>query len=143
MNGFQQEMLIGRGLLIVEWYNSLRELVRGLMKNMFAGVGYSFLLVIISTVLLLAPHILPIAALFFTHDLTLWLNVAGVIVFLCSYAYVMRYLGPNPWHALAFPIASVFFVYLLWRAMVLNTLSGGITWRGTHYKLTKLRSNRV
>ena len=33
--GYRQEMVFGMGLLSVEWYSSLRELIDGLMKNSF------------------------------------------------------------------------------------------------------------
>jgi len=37
--GFRQEMVLGMGLLSVEWYSSLRELIEGLRKNFFGEVG--------------------------------------------------------------------------------------------------------
>ena len=49
-NGHSQEFLFGTGLLAVQWYSSMGELIDGLMKNMFAGVDYR-----ISTVLQISP----------------------------------------------------------------------------------------
>jgi GT2 family glycosyltransferase len=40
--GMRQELALGHGLIEVEWYSSLGELFRGVEKNTFAALGYSF-----------------------------------------------------------------------------------------------------
>src|SRR5262249_45072247 len=54
--GFRQDVVLGRSLLVVEWYATLGELVDGLMKNAFAGVNYSMAAVIGSTAGLLLTN---------------------------------------------------------------------------------------
>jgi len=45
-SGFRQEMMFGLGMLRVEWYRSVRELIQGLMKNAFPGVDYRLSVVV-------------------------------------------------------------------------------------------------
>ena len=48
-NGFSQGFLFGNRFISVEWYASVRELVHGMMKNSFAGVGYRISMVVAAT----------------------------------------------------------------------------------------------
>src|SRR5437764_104449 len=50
-SGFSQEMMFGRGMLRVEWYRSVQELIQGLMKNAFPGVDYRLSVVLSATVI--------------------------------------------------------------------------------------------
>ena len=58
-HGYRQDVLNGKGMVTVEWYRSVGELIDGLMKNMFAGMGYSVSLVIAATLAALLMHIWP------------------------------------------------------------------------------------
>ena len=66
-HGFRQEAVSGRGLVVVEWYATLRELVDGLMKNAFAGVDYSLVKVAGSTIALFLVNVWPFIAVFVTE----------------------------------------------------------------------------
>ncbi|MFP5286679.1 MAG: glycosyltransferase family 2 protein, partial [Thermoanaerobaculia bacterium] len=65
-NGFRQEFLFGQGLVRVEWYASVRELIHGTTKNSFAAVDYSLPVVIASTVSQLSLNVWPFLGLFLT-----------------------------------------------------------------------------
>jgi len=51
--------------------------------------------------------------------------------------------GTKRWYAIAFPVTALLFVYILLRTASLNLFHGGITWRGTFYRLKELRANKV
>lgn len=142
-NGFRQDLAFGGGLVSVEWYHSVRELVDGLMKNAFAGVDYRIWVVVLSTVLQLAFFVWPFAGVFLTGGPTRLLNLAAVALLLVLCWANARLTHLPAWTGLGFPFATVFFLYIVWRSMILTLVQGGIRWRGTLYPLKELKANKI
>ncbi|HEX4960748.1 MAG TPA: glycosyltransferase [Thermoanaerobaculia bacterium] len=142
-SGFRQEMTFGRGMLRVEWYRSVRELIQGLTKNAFPGVDYQLSVVALTTVIQLILLVWPFLAVFLTPGGTRWLNLASVavLVFLCWLNAPLA--GVRRWHGVGFPLATLLFLYILWRSTLSILWHGGIDWRGTHYPLADLKANKV
>ena len=141
--GCRQEALIGHGLLDVEWYHSLREMIVAFEKNAFAGIEYSILLSVVGGLVQLAVGVIPIVALPFTTGTTQLLLAVQVGVSLAIFAKLARSIDARPVVALIYPLEALLFVYILWRTMVVNLASGGIQWRGTFYSLRELKANRI
>lgn len=142
-SGFRQEMMFGRGMLRVEWYASVRELIQGLMKNAFPAVDYRISVVLSSTVTQLTILIWPFLAVFLTSGITRWLNLASVAVLLALCWLNAPLAGVRRWHGVGFPLATLLFLYILWRSTLTILWNGGIDWRGTHYPLAELKANRI
>jgi len=142
-SGCHQEMVFGTGLIRVEWYSSLRELIDGLMKNTFAGVEYSVPFSILAGIAVLLAHVWPFAAVFLTHGATRLLNLATVALMLLIIADTDRFYRLPRYYAFGHPFCSLIFVYILWKSTLLALWNGGIRWRGTHYPLDLLKANRV
>ena len=142
-NGYHQELLFGHEMLQVEWYSSVRELNRGLMKNMFAGVDYRISAVVGGTLLLLLGGVWPFVAVFVTDGITQILNLTIVFLIWGMCWDSARFSNVKPWFGLGFPMATLFFVYLQWKAMLTAFFTNGIDWRGTHYSLAELKANKV
>ena len=51
--------------------------------------------------------------------------------------------GVRRWHGVGFPLATLLFLYILWRSTLTILWRGGIDWRGTHYPLAELKANRI
>lgn len=141
-NGYRQDLVLGDGLIQVEWYSHLGELVRGLEKNAFAGVNYNPLLVLAGAVAQLLVFIWPVVALVVTDGTVAVLNAAILLVLLGFYADNSRAHGLPAWHGVALPLTTLLFQYIVWRAMILTYYRDGIDWRGTHYSLKELRANQ-
>lgn len=141
--GFRQEFVFGLGALRVEWYASVRELVQGLMKNAFSGVDYRAGVIVTATLTQLLLFVWPFVAIFALPGPARWLNLAsvGVLIALCWINAPLA--GVRRWHGVGFPLATLLFLYILWRAMLLTLWNDGIDWRGTHYSLAELRANKV
>ena len=92
-HGFRQDVVSGRGLIVVEWYASLRELVDGLMKNAFAGVDYSLVKVAGSTIALFLMNVWPFIAVFVTDGLTRVLYGVCVVLIVLIFAISARFGG--------------------------------------------------
>ncbi|HEX2094133.1 MAG TPA: glycosyltransferase family 2 protein [Longimicrobiaceae bacterium] len=142
-HGFRQDFVNGAGVVSVEWYASFGELVRGLMKNGFAGVDYRLSLVVLSTVAQLLFFVLPWVAVLVTRGTTQLLFGGAVLASLLLYAGAAREQRVSPLYGLAFPLASLAFLYIVWRATLTTLANDGIDWRGTHYPLDQLRANDV
>jgi glycosyltransferase involved in cell wall biosynthesis len=143
LKGYRQEPLFGKQMLYVEWYSSLRELIDGLMKNAFAGADYRISKVVAASIALFTFNVWPFLGMFLTHGVTQIINfiIVGLIFFLCF--DTAQFHGVKRWCGIGFPIATLLFIYIMWRAMMTTIFNNGIKWRGTHYSLAELKANRV
>jgi cellulose synthase/poly-beta-1,6-N-acetylglucosamine synthase-like glycosyltransferase len=141
--GFRQEFVFGQGLLRVEWYASVRELIQGLMKNAFSAVDYRIGVVFISSVIQLMIMVWPYLALFLTSGATRWLNLGSVLVLFLLGWLNAPLAGVRRWHGIGFPVATLLFNYIVWRATLTTLKNDGIDWRGTHYPLAELKANKI
>jgi len=142
-NGGAQDFVVGAEQISVEWYHSVREAVRGLRKNGFAGVDYRLSLVIAATLSQLVFFMWPFAAVWVTDGWTRALYAAAVAILLLMYAGSAAAQGLPVWHGVLFPVASALFIFVVWNATLYALVNRGIEWRGTHYPLDELRANKV
>lgn len=143
MHGFSQELVSGKGMIRVEWYASLGELVRGLEKNSFAGIEYRLSALIINTLVVFAFFVWPFAALLLTSGVTQLLNAAAIAILAIIYLYSAHLYGIRARYGVGLPLATLLFIYILWRSALTILKNDGIDWRGTHYPLDKLKANRL
>lgn len=142
-NGFRQSAGNGLGLLQVEWYASLRELVQGLMKNAFAGLEYNPLFVLGGISAMFLFGVWPLVALGVTHGAIWWVNLSTLILMQGLCFNNARVSGLHRGSGLFFPLSSLLMMYIVLRATVLTLVQNGIFWRGTHYSLDELRGNQA
>ncbi len=142
-HGFHQDLVLSDGLITVEWYSSVGELIHGLEKNTFAGVEYNLAVVVAASLAQFAVFIWPLLALAFTHGTIWWLNLAIVGSLAILYMDNAYCHGAKRWHCVGFPITALLFQYIIWRATLLTLMNNGIDWRGTHYSLTELKANKL
>lgn len=141
--GFRQDVVHGKDFIIVEWYSSVREMIDGLMKNAFAGVGYSLVALAGSTVALVLMNVWPFVALLTTHGVTRALNGVSVMLIVLLFWTSTGFAGRRLGYVLAYPAAVLLFVYIMWRSALVAVVRGTVTWRGTAYPLAQMRANRV
>lgn len=142
-HGFRQDVVNGRGLVVVEWYSSLREMIDGLMKNAFAGVDYSFPAVVAATAALLLMNVWPFAAVVATGGITRALNAISVLLIVAVFSISARHQGVRVGYVFGYPLAAILFAYIMWRSALTAIFTGTITWRGTAYPLSRMRANRI
>ncbi|MFL6213948.1 MAG: glycosyltransferase [Blastocatellia bacterium] len=142
-SGYRQELLHGVGMIKVEWYASVRELIDGTEKNFFAGLEYNLAVAITAALLQLALFIWPFVGVWVTTGATRWLNLVAVLIVLATYAVGAPIVGARRRYAFLFPVSVLLFIYLMWNAARKTILNGGINWRDTHYPLAELKANKV
>jgi glycosyltransferase involved in cell wall biosynthesis len=141
--GFRQDMAYGAGLLSVEWYNSVGELIKGLEKNAFSGTDYRVAVTLGGVVTLLTGSVWPYIALFVTIGPAWWIYAATVVLITLVFVDNCAFQNTKPWYAAGYPLTAALFAYILLRTMILNLTRGGIVWRSTFYPLEELRKNKV
>jgi glycosyltransferase involved in cell wall biosynthesis len=142
-HGYKQEVLFGEKMIHVDWYDSLREVIVGLMKNTFAVFDYKISVVIAVSISLLLLVVWPFLGIFLTKGIAQILNFIIVLIILLLYWETMRSHDVKRWLGIGFPISTCLFIYIMWRAMLTAVINKSITWRGTHYSLAELKSNKV
>lgn len=138
--GLRQRVIDGTGGLAVEWYPSLKEAIKGLEKNTFAGLHYSWFMVLFALSGVFISQVFPFIALFTTTGVTRGLYVAVILILLVIYVRTAF----HPWRKslktfTVFPVSAVLFMYTIIRSVLLTVIRGGIIWRGTFYPLSELK----
>ncbi len=141
--GYRQALAYGTGLLQVEWYHSVGQLIHGLEKNVYAGTDYRLWMALGGVVFHLTASLWPYVAVLVTNGPTRLVYLAVVVLLTLLIADSARFHGFSPWYALGFPVTAGLFTYIVLRTVILNHRQGGIVWRGTFYPLEELRKNRV
>ncbi len=143
LNGGRQMIAGGFGVIRVQWYATVRELVRGLRKNTFAGMRYSLGLAIGAVFVQLVVNIWPFIAIFVTTGPVRWLNLFAAAVLTLLLAVISAGTRGRVWIAIGYPIAALIFVYILIDSTWRTLRRGGIEWRGTFYPLAALKANDI
>lgn len=142
-HGLRQDFVPGAELVSVEWYASVREAVRGLRKNGFAGVDYRLELVVAATVVLLAFCVWPFVGVWIAGGWARVLYGVAIALFLGIFAGAAASQRTPLWQCVLVPAASLLLVAVIWNATLYALVNRGIEWRGTHYPLDQLRANKV
>jgi glycosyltransferase involved in cell wall biosynthesis len=141
--GLRQDVAYAPDFLAVEWYHSVREVIRGLEKNAFSGADYNVALILFGCLFHITCSIWPFIAIFVTHGAVRAVYAAVVCLIVISFVDSARFHHAKVWHAVGYPLTTALFIFILIRTMLLNLVQGGIYWRGTFYSLKELKGNRV
>ncbi len=141
--GFRSGVASGKGFVCLRWLEGLSNVVRGLTKNIFAGLGFSVLRTIASVLGVVGISVLPFLALPFVHGAGRILAAVSVGFALLLQGSLFRGAGSNPVYAVAHPLGALVFCYILLRSMLVTLWRGGVVWRNTFYPLEELRHGRV
>ncbi|MGM0681545.1 MAG: glycosyltransferase [Thermodesulfobacteriota bacterium] len=139
--GYAQDCLLGDGFIRVNWYSTVGELIRGLMKNVFAAYDFRVSRVLVSIILILFLNVLPVWGALFSSGFASGLFLAAVLVRLLSFARGFLDQGLPPWYAPWALVTPYVHIYIITRATVTTLYNRGITWRGTYYPLAGLKAS--
>lgn len=137
--GARQELVIGKKVISVKWYETVADMVRGLEKNIFAGLNYNIWALYFFSIPMILFCIVPFFAVFLTTGLTQFLYSLTLLIFVGFYYFSSRYRRGPWWHGFFFSIGSILHLYIMWRSSLKTIRQGGIYWRGTFYSLKDLK----
>lgn len=141
--GFRQDLRHAPDSLYVTWYDTLGGFVRGLEKNVLAGLDYRGALGLCGLALLLVVEMLPWIVLAAGEGAARVAAAAAIAAAMLSMAAILHLARAPVAAALLEPVAALVFFYACARSIVLAYARGGIVWRGTHYPLAELRRNKL
>lgn len=139
--GARASFALGLGEVEIEWYGSLRGMMRGLEKNMFGGFArYSYVrvLAILAFVAVFLPG--PLVALLQPGSaVARGLGIATAALVLVSATVLKARTGRRLLPLLLAPAGFAALAWSLARSAYRCRRQGGVVWRGTFYPLARLR----
>lgn len=139
--GARMAIFNGRNQLLWTWYPTLRDMFKGLEKNIFPLIGqYRYSTALTFSVLLWLTVLAPFAA-FFPHGIS-WLWIVGAVALSLHfvYAYVYsRWLNFPVWAGIFLPVGKLILSVILLNSAWMCWRRNGVVWRGTLYPLAQLR----
>jgi glycosyltransferase involved in cell wall biosynthesis len=141
--GFRSGVGVAETAVVVRWQSGLGNLLRGTTKNFFAAFGYRLWFAVLGVAAMLAMNVLPFAGLAFGSGWVRVFAAIAVVIALCFHAGVDIAMRVSPLYALTHPLGALFFCYMVARSTAVTLWQGGITWRGTFYRLEDLRRGVV
>ncbi len=137
--GFRSGVAIAQDAVRIHWHLGLRNLIRGVEKNFFAGAQYSKAVLLGQVAALLVFNVVPLFGVIFGHGWVRWLAAIGLAVPFFFELGVDVVMHVSPLYAPTFPLGAVVFTYMLLRSAAVTLKQGGIMWRDTFYPLEELR----
>jgi hypothetical protein len=134
--GYAQRVALGLDLVSVRWAHGAFGVVENLTKNVFAFFAFRPQLLLAAACGIALFTLFPLAAIVVSPYPAAVMMVALFLI----YQQAGRYHHFTAAQLPLFPVASVLMIYALIRSMVIALWSGGVTWRGTFYSLSELRS---
>lgn len=140
-NGFKQDCLLGNRMITVYWYNSVADMVSGLMKNSFSIFHYRLWLAVCTILFICIVSILPLVGMLAPLGFASYLFGASVVLRLAGFIAGALLCSMHPGTGVAAMLAPLISIYIIAKAAIKTTQDKGITWRGTFYSLDKLRKS--
>jgi len=137
--GFTQGCLLGGDFVQVRWYETIAEMIRGLMKNIFALYGYRVSYVAAGLVGIIVMNIIPFWGLLLAQGSA---RIFFGLTVLCRFAVFSlnaRAVKGGPGLLLWSLLTPYLIVYTVIKAVWTTIRNQGIDWRGTHYSLQELK----
>jgi hypothetical protein len=138
-HGARSRIIMGSDHLTISWYQSIKEIILGLEKNLFP-VAARFSILRGAFVCLLTLGVLSAPLLLLMTSF--WL--VGVLSSLMSTALIlMSKVKGIPWpERIVSQYTPIIIIIAMIRSMWKTTRQGGIIWRGTHYSTQTLKEGQ-
>lgn len=143
--GGRCDVVNGRGMISLRWYESFREMTEKMQKNFYAIMGRfslarSVAMAVGCVVFALAPWL---ALLPQTPLPLVWLTAASQVSLVVGTLLFSRWTGRDPLYPALFPnVALLVLAFMSVRAAILGRRMGGIMWRGVRYEAALLESQQ-
>jgi hypothetical protein len=143
MAGLRSGVAVAQDNVRVRWHTGVRNVVRGVTKNMFAAVHYEPLFAAAAILLSMTMSVLPFFGLLFaTGWARVLAGVAAVAAMVIQGALVWS-TEASSLYGLTHPLGALIFCWMLLRSAVVTLWRGGVVWRDTFYPLDELRKGLV
>ena len=141
--GFRSAVGVAQDFVTVRWHAGIRNIVRGVTKNFFAGAEFKLSIAALQLFGILCANMVPFVALPFAHGWMLGFVIISVLIALGFHAGTAWVMRASPFYAFTQPLGAAIFGYMLLRSTIVTLRQGGIVWRETFYPLDELRRGIV
>jgi cellulose synthase/poly-beta-1,6-N-acetylglucosamine synthase-like glycosyltransferase len=143
VGGFRSIVAPSESLVHVRWQEGFGNIVKGLTKNMFAGMEFNSVMAIAIACNTLLLSFVPVLGVIFARGAAQIAAVAAVIAAMIFEAMLMPRAKASRWFGVTHALGALVIVYIILRSMVVTLGRGGVVWRGTFYPLEELRKGQV
>ena len=143
LGGFRSGVAFSGPLVQLRWYSGLRNLIRGVTKNLFAGCEYRVSWALGGIIAALLISFLPFLGLLFASGWARALAGLAALLPIPLLAYLLWPTPVSPLYALTHPLGALLFCYMMLRSTAITLWRGGVEWRDTFYPLDELRRGLV
>jgi len=141
--GFKSAVGVAQDFVTVRWHAGIRNIVRGVTKNFFAGAEFKLSIAAFQLLGILCVNIVPFVALPFVRGWMLAFAIVSVVIALGFHAGTAWVMRASPFYALTQPLGAAIFGFMLLRSTTVTLRQRGIVWRETFYPLDELRRGIV
>lgn len=135
--GLRQRVAFGPDLVLVHWAKGARGIVRGLSKNLFAGVNFRPFLMLVACAAMLVLFFAPLVGMAW------WRTTLPAFMSLCSIGACYRIMSGrsriDARYGWLYPAGVIVMAWAMVRSMLSVMARRGVMWRGTFYPLRELR----
>jgi glycosyltransferase involved in cell wall biosynthesis len=143
MAGMRSGVAVAEDLVRVRWHAGVRNVVRGVTKNMFAAVHYNPFFAAGAVAFSLLMSVLPFFGVFFaTGWARVFAGIAAGAAVVIQGAMVWS-TKASPLYGLTHPLGALLFCWMIGRSAIATLWRGGVVWRDTFYPLDELRKGMV
>jgi len=143
MAGFLSGVAVAQDMVSVRWHSGVRNVIRGVTKNMFAAVHYNAFFAVGAMALSLTMSVLPFFGLVFASG---WARVFAGIAAGAAIVIHSAMIWPtdaSPFYGLTHPLGALIFCWMMTRSAVATLWRGGVVWRDTFHPIEELRKGMV
>jgi hypothetical protein len=142
-SGFRSGVAVAQDTVRVRWHAGVRNVIRGVTKNMFAACHYNPWLALAAILLTISMSVTPFLGLALTSG---WARIfagiaAGAAILI--HAGMIWSTDASPLYAFTHPLGGLLFCWMLTRSVVATMWRGGVVWRDTFYPIEELRKGMV
>jgi len=143
MGGFRSMVAPSENLLHVRWQEGFGNIVKGLTKNMFAGLGFNGVIALAVACNTLLLSVVPVVGVIWGRGAVQIAAAVAVVAAMVFEALLMPRARASRWFGVTHPLGALVIVYIILRSMVVTLWRGGVVWRGTFYPLEELKRGLV
>ncbi len=142
-HGFRSSVAPSENFLQIRWQEGIRNVIKGMTKNMFAGFDFSVAKALGGVLGICVISVLPILGIIFARGpAQIAAGVAAAVAILFE-AQLMTQARASRWFGVTHALGAVIVSYIIVRSMVVTLGRGGVVWRGTFYALDELKRGLV
>ena len=141
--GFGSGVAVAQDLVRVRWQSGIRNVIRGVTKNLFAACHFNVVMALGAMALPVAMSVLPFFGVLFAIG---WARAFAAVAAATAVLIHTGMIWPtkvSPLYGLTHPLGALIFCWMVARSAAATLWRGGVVWLDTFYPLEELRKGMV